>query len=154
MAAAGLVWLHLSGAKLLSVQTGSMVPTFKPGDALLIRQSPASQLKPGQIISYHNPRNPNLTITHRLISINPKTSWLTTAGDARRTADASFPPWLVTGRASLLLPGLGSCLDFLRSPLGLAIAVYLPTVSIILAEIKRLSHIYARPFYSARLLGC
>jgi signal peptidase I len=146
-----LTALRLSGDKLLTVQTASMVPTFRPGDALIVKPVPTSSLVPGQIISYHAPRDPNILISHRLIKIDPITGWLTTAGDARHSADPAFPPQLVAGRAVLLLPRLGTLLKMLRSPIGLSLLIYLPAGTTLLAEARRLDSIYAAPFYSARL---
>jgi signal peptidase I len=149
--AVGLLTLHLHGARLLSVQTASMIPTFRPGDALVVLPVSPSNLNPGSIVCYHNPRNTNLTITHRLVSVDQRTGWLTTAGDARHTEDPSFPPSLIIGRANWLLPGFGWLLDVLRQPIGLALAIYLPALYLTGCEIRRLSHSYARPLYSARL---
>lgn len=146
-----LCWLKLSGNRLLGVRTASMVPTFRTGDALIVRPADHSALKPGQVISYHDTRNPNVVISHRLIRIDHKTGWLTTAGDARHSVDPSFPPQLLIGQAILLLPGFGRVMNILRSPFGLGLAVYLPAVSVIVIEVRRLADVYARPLYSARL---
>jgi signal peptidase I len=148
---AGVAALHVRGARLLSVQTASMVPAFRPGDALVVAPVSARYLRLGEIVSYRNPRNPNVTITHRLVAINKRTGWLTTAGDAYRSPDPSFPPGLLVGRAAAVAPGLGVVLDTLRRPIGLALAIYLPAGLIVAAEVRRLGRTYARPFYSAKL---
>ena len=149
--AVGVAVLHLKGASLLSVQTASMMPTFGPGDALVVSTVPAKNLRLGEVISYRNPRDPNVTITHRLIAIDPQSGWLTTAGDARHSTDPSFPPNLLIGHAKALFPGLGKLLDELHRPAGLAVSVYLPALTVIGVEVRNLASLYTRPIYSARL---
>lgn len=152
--AVGLVLLHICGYRLLSVQTGSMLPAIRPGDALVVRVVSPGQLQIGDIISYRNPRQSAMTISHRLLAIDRRTGWLTTAGDTLQAPDPAFPPYLVIGRAAAIAPSLGLVLDTLRRPLGLGLAVYLPAVLIVVSEANRLARAYARPFYSARLEVC
>jgi hypothetical protein len=126
-----------------------MVPTFRPHDALVVVKD--LHFRPGEIVSYRSPRNPNLVITHRLIKIDPRTGWLTTQGDAYQRPDPSFPPNLVQGRATLLLPQLGLILDELHKPLGLAVAIYAPALIVLAGEARHLAAAYTRPLYSVRL---
>lgn len=145
---AGLAVLRIGQLHLLSVQTGSMSPAILPGDAVLVK--PPGQLKLGDVVSYHSPRNPRVTVTHRLVAIGPS-GWLTTRGDNRSLKDPSFPPRLVEGRAVARLPKLGYVLDAIHNPAGLLLAVYLPALSLLASETRRLAAAYARPLYSARL---
>jgi len=146
-AAAGLVIWRAHGLQLLSVQTASMVPTFQPGDALLVVPAQPSALKPGEVISYRSPHGGGVIVSHRLIAIDAKTGLLTTAGDAIHSHDPPFPPRLVIGRATAVAPGLGRVIDALRHPLGLALAVYLPATLIVATEVRRLGHSYRQPIY-------
>ena len=148
---AGLTFIRLQGCQLLSVQTASMLPAVRPADVLVVAPVLPSRLHAGDIISYRNPRDPNVIISHRLTSIDRDTGWLTTEGDALHSPDPAFPPRLLIGRAAALVPRLGLLLDTLRQPLGLALAVYLPAALVISAEVHRLAQAYARPFYSVRL---
>lgn len=149
--AAAIGWLRLAHCQLLTVQTASMVPTFRPGDGVIEQATSPHSLRLGQIVSYRSPRNPNIVISHRLIKIDSVSGWLTTKGDAAQAADPSFPPQLLIGRDLYLLPGFGSWLNRLKSPLGLTLTIYLPAVLIALNELRRLANIYASPFYSVRL---
>ena len=96
--AVGLIILHARGERLLSVQTASMVPTFRPGDAILIQPVSPSSLRPGDIVSYRSPLNPHLFISHRLVRIDRQTGQLITAGDALHTPDQPFSQLQVVGR--------------------------------------------------------
>jgi signal peptidase len=155
------VWLVASAAtlmvmasrhdRLLSVQTASMVPTFRPGDAVIVQPVRLKQLRPGEVISYQSSENARLVISHRLVRINRQNGWLTTAGDALPTPDPAFPPSQLIGQVTTVAPGLGRLLDALRRPLGLVLLVYLPAAVVLGAELTHLARSYARPFYSARL---
>jgi signal peptidase len=144
--AAGLIILHARGERLLSVQTASMVPTFHPGDAIVVQPVLPSSLRPGDIVSYRSPRDPKVVISHRLVEID-RTGQLITAGDALRSPDEPFSPLRVVGRATAVAPGLGTVLNVLRRPLSLVVLVYLPATLIIGAEATRLSRHYRRPEY-------
>lgn len=149
--AISLATVHWRGCKLMSVQTASMLPAIRPGDALVVAPVSVGQLGLGDIISYQSPRNPSVIISHRLVAIDKRTGWITTAGDALPVPDPKFPSRLVVGRAIAVAPKLGVIIDALRRPIGLALAIYLPATFIIVAEGRRLARAYARAFYSARL---
>lgn len=147
---AGLLYAHAQGWQILSVQTGSMVPTLRPGDAVVVRKMPAGKLRPGEIVSYHSQFQPGKVIDHRLIAIDPTMGWLQTRGDASRVPDQPFPPRLVIGRAVAVAPGFGRLLDWLRRPLGLLLALYLPAATIIGGEMRRLALTIASRHYRWR----
>ena len=147
MIAASLVGLRLHGEKFLTVQTASMQPVFKPGDAVLVREVSSGSLRVGDIISYTSPRDARLVITHRLLRIDSRTGWLTTGGDALHSTDPTFPPRLLLGRVTAIAPGLGTVLDSLRTPLGMIVLVYIPAILTIIAEIRRLAQKLTKPQY-------
>ncbi|MDB5170620.1 MAG: putative Peptidase signal peptidase [Candidatus Saccharibacteria bacterium] len=146
-AAVGLVSLHLRGQHLMSVQSASMAPIFGPGDALVVEPISAAQLHVGDIVSYQSPRDPAVIISHRLIAISKQTGFLTTAGDRLHAPDRPFPPGRVIGRAVAVAPALGSVMNFARSPLGLAVLVYVPALSVLISEARHLIRISQRPTY-------
>jgi signal peptidase len=149
-----VAWLILTGyhGHLLSVQTASMVPIFGPGDAILVRPVAVHRLHPGDIISYRNSQNPAVVISHRLVRISGATGWLTTAGDTLLSGpDPAFPPRQLVGQVRVVAPGLGKVLDALHRPLGLVLMIYMPALTMIAAELRRLGGIYTQPFYSVRL---
>lgn len=134
--AVGLAALHFSGRQLLSVQSGSMVPTFRRGDAVLVEPVSASQLAVGDIISYRSSADPHVVVTHRLVNYNHGTHTLTTAGDAQQDRpDKPIQFIQVQGRAVAVAPALGFVLDFAHTPLGLASLIYLPAMLIIAHEL-------------------
>jgi len=143
----GVTGFLLSHARVLSVQTGSMVPTFRPGDAVLLRPAALADLQPGDIISYRNPHNAAMIITHRLISKDAYTGQFMTQGDNSSAPDPAFPAQQVIGRVGAVAPKLGRTLDYLHTPIGLAVAVYLPAAVIVGAEARRvIKHAGYQPY--------
>ncbi|HSX36730.1 MAG TPA: signal peptidase I [Patescibacteria group bacterium] len=137
--------------RVLAVQTGSMAPTFKPGDAVLVQKAHPASLAAGQVVSYISPADPTLLVSHRIVAINQQTGMLTTRGDHAARPDISFSPSLVVGRVSAVVPKFGYIINALHTRLGLIIGVYTPAAIIVLGEIKRLTHYYGRGYY--RLLS-
>lgn len=124
------------GGKVLLVQTASMRPMIQPGDAVIVWQTPPSQLQLGDIISYNSKVTPGIVITHRITKINTKTHTLTTQGDNTHVADPPISTSQVIGRATRLAPHLGSLVDRLRTPLGLVLAVYAPAALAIVYQAR------------------
>jgi signal peptidase I len=74
--------------QVLSVYSGSMQPTFAPGDLIVITRPP-SILKPGMVLTLEVDGN---LVTHRLVRVNPDGS-IVTKGDYNHSPDN----WLDTG---------------------------------------------------------
>lgn len=137
-AGVGLVSLHVNHQKLLSVQSASMMPTFRRGDALVVNSVKTEQLRVGDIISYQSQRDGAVVISHRLSSVDKQAGLLTTAGDRLGRPDKPFPASQVIGRATAIAPGLGRIMDAIRTPVGLLCLLYLPALAVVGSEIKRL----------------
>ncbi|HSX36751.1 MAG TPA: signal peptidase I [Patescibacteria group bacterium] len=133
--------------RVLAVQTGSMAPTFKPGDAVLVQKAQPASLAVGQVVSYISPADPTILVSHRIVAINRRTGMLTTRGDYAARPDISFSPSLVVGRVSAVVPKFGYVINALHTRLGLIVGVYTPALFIIFSEIKRLAHHYGRGYY-------
>ncbi|HEV2923981.1 MAG TPA: signal peptidase I [Solirubrobacteraceae bacterium] len=80
----------LLGAWRFSViDTGSMRPTLNPGDVAVLTPEPTTALKRGQIVAFHPPGEPKLTVIHRVVSIHRVSNGviIQTKGDANNAAD-------------------------------------------------------------------
>lgn len=142
--------LHTRGERLLSVESASMVPTFWPGDALVVAPASISNLRVGEVVSYRSADNPRLVVSNRLVQVDVQHGLLTTTGDARRTSDPAFPAAALVGRVVATSPHAGFALDALRKPALTALVVGLPAATIPYGEITRLTNHFSRPAYSAR----
>lgn len=139
--AGGLGFAREHGLQLLSVESGSMAPYINKGDAVFIDQHPQN-LQIGQVVSYRSPRDPGVTITHRIVARDYVRDTITTKGDNLLTPDPVVFRSTVKGIVRYRIPHLGFVLDQMRHPIGLVLAVYLPSVSIIISELRRLQQYY------------
>jgi signal peptidase len=103
----------------VTVLSGSMRPTFSPGDMVLVAPEPLSAVRVGQVVSYRVPVGIHQVETHRIVSIlkggaNPT---IQTRGDANNAND----PWTATLEGSTawrqiaVIPHLGYLVNALRS---------------------------------------
>jgi signal peptidase len=115
--AATAVWGWHEGYRAYVVRTGSMVPTFQPGDAVLDRQA-SSGYEVGEPVTVA--LGPDTLVTHRLHAVD-KRGLLHTKGDANPKPDAwALPRDRVRGVVMRVLPHMGFALVFLRQKTGVA----------------------------------
>lgn len=136
-----LVIGYISGYRLLGVQSDSMAPTIRRGDAVLVRNA-YQHIRPGDIISYTPPGSGGVINTHRVVSVDPRAGRLTTKGDNEPYEDVSVDLAAVKGVAASNLPLVGLVADFLRRPLGLVACLYVPAAIVVAAEVRRLNRYY------------
>jgi signal peptidase len=86
-----IVGMVLGAWRFSVIDTGSMRPTLDPGDVAVLESEPLASLQKGQIVAFHPPGEPRLTIMHRVFSMHRTRSGviLQTKGDANNAVD----PW-------------------------------------------------------------
>ena len=129
--------VHLRGDRLLVVVSGSMAPTFRAGDVVVVRDPRASELRPGMVVAFHAPGSPQRLTTHRIRSLRPRPSglFLQTQGDANRTPDPDFTPAAaVVGVMGGHVPHAGVWLSRLQSPGVRLVLLGLPLLALVLAQ--------------------
>jgi signal peptidase len=108
------------------VLTGSMRPTYSPGDVIITRQVNVHSLRPGDIVVFVPPGE-SAAYAHRLASVTSKDGHVivTTRGDANPAADSwhaalngSTVPKVVAA-----VPAIGRPMTWIRTPLLHAAAV-------------------------------
>jgi signal peptidase len=123
------------------IDTGSMRPTLNPGDVAVLTSEPTADLKRGQIVAFHPPGEPRLTVTHRVFSIHraPDGIIIQTKGDANNATDQ----WRarITGNTvwheSLKMPKIGYLAAWSqRRPVRLAVLVVI-VISIVSMSLGR-----------------
>jgi signal peptidase I len=105
----------------VTVLSGSMEPTFSPGDVVLVTPEPVSEVRARQMISYRIPVGDHHVQTHRVIKVvrGGAHPVVKTKGDANAAAD----PWTAelhgptAWRVRAVLPKLGWAVFWFRSPL-------------------------------------
>jgi signal peptidase I len=139
-----------TGFSAMTVPTGSMQPAISPGSLVIIQKTPLSQLKVGDVITFKGMAERNQTVTHRIVAVEKKdrVPFFTTKGDANSASDPQIIGGRVLGRVTVGVPFVGYIVDFMRSLWGLLLAVYVPALTIVIAEIRRLEAYYRamRPF--------
>lgn len=92
---------RINGWVPLTILTGSMEPTIKPGDLVFVDPEATTQLKVGQVVSFMpNENDASLVYSHRLVSITygpGGISEFTTRGDANPQEDQPLPPEAIRG---------------------------------------------------------
>jgi len=119
-----------------------MVPTFRPGDMLIMQRTQPQNIHPGTVVSYRSSRNPNELVTHRVVQASSKS--FQTKGDALSTPDPGVKDSLLVGRVVAVLPRMGRVLTWVQSVPGLVVCVYLPAAIIATQELIRLERAYAK----------
>jgi signal peptidase I len=132
--------LPITGWKALSVQTGSMEPNIPQGSLVFVQSVPPDSLQPGDVLTYKSANKPE-TITHRVIEKKgnedgPKQ--YVTKGDANKSVDPTVNQNQVVGKVTYTLPVAGKALDFVKTPLGLAVFIYIPAAILFIYEIRLL----------------
>lgn len=114
------------GLSPLVFRSNSMAPAIDVGDVAISRSVPATDLRPGDIVSVS--RSDGTRITHRVVSIDARvgnSTTMTLRGDANNVNDAE--PYTVTSadRVVFRVPALGFVLTWFANPYSWAIATLL-----------------------------
>jgi signal peptidase len=130
----------------VTVLSGSMTPTFSPGDMVIVTPEPLRNVRVGQIISYRIPIGDHHVQSHRVIKIvraGPH-PLVRTKGDANAAAD----PWTAqlhgttAWRVRAVLPKVGWVIFWFRLPLVHTLTVLLAPLLLALFGVAR---IWRRP---------
>ena len=127
------------GTGLFVVETGSMQPTVKINNIVIVQRIAAENIKENDILTYYEKGN-NLT-THRAVSVDKINGeyYFTTKGDDNPDNDLDQVYYEnVVGRVWFRVPGPMNILDFIKSPLfwGVTLPITAGAAIIIVAAFK------------------
>lgn len=103
--------------------TSSMSPGINPGDVVVTTSLAATDMKVGQIITYHIPVDDHRIVSHRVIEVNKTADGIVsfkTKGDANAAAD----PWTAIVKGDTVwqvrgvVPHLGTVIQQLRATIA------------------------------------
>ncbi|MFG3341216.1 signal peptidase I [Glycomyces sp. NPDC048151] len=98
---------RLFGFQGSTIMSGSMEPRVTVGSVVLISPIDTDELRPGQVISFVDPADPDVRLFHRIVQINDDGTF-TTKGDANEAPDSTpVPPENVVGIGRILVPWIG-----------------------------------------------
>lgn len=137
---------RLFGYSMLTVQSGSMEPTFSEGDVIIVEEvKDLSELEVDDIITFHTVIDMQSVVnTHRIIEIidGGDIIQFVTKGDANDEADLSVVGGgNVIGKYKLLIPKVGLVLDFLSTSIGFLIVIVLPLLLLFLYQAYNLINV-------------
>jgi signal peptidase len=138
---------HLFGYRTSTMLTGSMSPGIKPGDVVVTVPKPATELRVGDVISYHIPVEDHRVETHRVTRIihgQDGSIAIRTKGDANGAVD----PWKATLEgdtvwvSKAVVPKLGTVIHTLREPAFRQFFFWIALAGVVLLGLTR---IWAKP---------
>lgn len=111
-------YANLFGYSLFEVATGSMLPTIKIGDVVIVKIT--NEVDVNDIIVYIDEDN---IITHRLIEKDGEK--IITRGDANNSEDKPIEENMIIGEVVKIIPQLGTWQNILSSPEVLTLIIIL-----------------------------
>lgn len=136
-----LVLMRQNGYGLLSVQTDSMAPAIREGEAVLVVATDRD-VRTGEVVSFASPADPSVIITHRILSVDWERGFFTARGDNSDMIDRPVPLANLRGTVRYAVPFAGYASDAFRHPVGILLMVYVPALVIVMSEVKRLARHY------------
>jgi signal peptidase len=125
------------------VLTASMTPDIAPGDAVLVRDVTAGDVRVNDVITFQARGGGDVPVTHRVVDVvvlSDGTRTFATKGDANEDRDAGVvTPDRLVGKVVLVIPYVGHVVGFVDSPVGFAALVVLPIGLLILTEVVSLA---------------
>lgn len=124
----------------LKVLSGSMEPSIKTGDLIVVKAIPDSNIEEGDIITFKT--NPDTFVTHRVVEVfdQDENSVFKTKGDANNVEDKELVKGQdVLGRYVFRLPAFGYISDFISTPKGFMLLFLLPMLILLGKEIINFS---------------
>ncbi|WP_423751261.1 signal peptidase I [Salinirarus marinus] len=124
----------------LVVLSGSMEPKMSPGDAVIVRDVPASEIERNDVVTFKRAGSETPT-THRVVEIRQTggTEVYVTKGDANEGADPGTVSYdRVIGEVIFVIPFIGHLIQFANTQLGFLALVLTPMALFVLSELWEL----------------
>jgi len=137
----------VAGHQMFIVLGGSMSPTFEVGSLAFVKPVEPQKLEVGDIITFKSTDQSELMTTHRIVGVNHEGGVMsfTTRGDAN-DADDALPakPERIVGTVNMAVPYAGYLMQFGQTQKGMIALVIVPSVLIIIFELRNLFRYYAQ----------
>lgn len=131
---------NLFGFIPLTVESDSMVPTFKKDDLIICREiDDVKSLKEQDVITFWTMiEGQRVKNTHRIVAINEDGSF-TTRGDNNQVDDelAVYPADLIGKWTEFKIGGFGKVMSFLRTKTGFFVCILIPMALFFLFELYK-----------------
>lgn len=124
------------------VQSGSMEPTYSPGDVIYVNDVPAENIGEGDVITFREGSVGATTTTHRVVEKTQSSGGeprFITQGDANENRDAETrSPQEIVGVVIFSIPLIGYVIRFASTSLGTVVLIIVPSILFILLEVRDL----------------
>lgn len=140
------------GVTPFTVLTGSMEPAFAPGDVVLSQSRSPLSVRPGDVVTFHDPSRDGELVTHRVQSMRRSGDGVTfvTKGDANDLPEQwTVPADGRIGRAALAVPKVGHVLQWAGTREGKLGLIAVPAALLVLLELVGLAGLRRRPVEAA-----
>lgn len=131
---------NLFGFIPMTVESDSMVPTFKKDDLIICREiDDVKSLKEQDVITFWTMiEGQRVKNTHRIVAINEDGSF-TTRGDNNQVDDelAVYPADLIGKWTEFKIGGFGKVMSFLRTKTGFFVCILIPMALFFLFELYK-----------------
>lgn len=140
---------NVFGYSFLNVTTGSMLPTYEPGDIIVAKKTRIADLREQDVISFYamDPAIEGMPNTHRIIEIDiiDGRYYIITKGDANAVKDP-YPVFeeKVIGKAVAKLPSMGKIVSVLQNRAVIFFLLILPLMAIMVLEIKHIGALFGK----------
>lgn len=121
----------LFGIRIYGVLTGSMTPAYSVGGVVYVKETDASDIQIGDVITFRMGTNTDYVMTHRVVEMDG--SFFVTKGDANNSVDPEPVSYdRLIGKVILFVPGLAGVSEFVNSTTGRSVLVILFATAFIL----------------------
>ena len=127
------------GWRIDTILSGSMSPDLKTGGMAVTQPVESTDIEVGDIITYGSPIDGEV-VTHRVVEIREHSPpFFRTKGDANEDHDSYLvPPENVVGKVCFHIPLLGYVAQFIKTPLGFILMLFVPGFIIIVMEVRNI----------------
>ena len=136
------------GVTPFTVLTGSMQPALDPGDVVLSEKRSPLDVRPGDVVTFHDPSRHGELVTHRVEAMRRRDAVMTfvTKGDANDVSERwSVPVDGTIGRAVLNVPKVGHVLQRAGSREGKLALIAVPAFLLVMIELVGLAGLRRQP---------
>ncbi len=109
------------GGRSMTVLSGSMTPTIRTGDVIVVRPISPAEAKVGDIVTFKDPSGGERLLVHRARAVEPRGDLIafTTQGDANSTQEHwQVPADGTIGTVVYRVPKLGFAVTWINSGVG------------------------------------
>lgn len=131
----------LFGHKTLTVLSGSMAPTLRPGDVVVDSKIAPLDARVGDVVTFRDPERGSIVVTHRVVSMRASADdvYFETKGDANTgTEKWSIRTDGTIGRVEYRVPKIGYVVNTLGSRFGRLAFIVVPALLLALLELRRI----------------